>query len=426
VTRDEPATEPEPAPLSKNSGFFKLWAGQGISAFGSLVTRTALPWAAIITLKAGALEMGLVSAAELAPGLIAGPFAGVWTDRLRRRPILIAADLGRALLLGSIPVAAVFGRLGIGQVYAVAFLSGMLTLLFDVAHLSYLPSLVRRGELVEANSRMRAASAVAEVSAFGSAGWLVQWLTAPFAILIDAISFLVSAAFLGAIRTHEPHPAGTAPRLDFRRELAEGWQALASDPVLKSVAVSEGLFALSFGIGSAVYMLFVTRDLGLPTGLLGMLFAVGGIASGLGARAAGPVARRYRLGRILIASLVVNGATRLLIPLAHGATLGSALLIAAQQAGDAAATIYMIKQSTLVQMVTPDRLRGRVNAGIRVSTIAATLGGALLGGVLGERFGARIVLIVSGSLPFVAAAMLWPSPVGRLREMPDATTREGA
>jgi MFS family permease len=166
-------------------------------------------------------------------------------------------------------------------------------------------------------------------------------------------------------------------------------------------------------------MLFVTRDLGLPTGLLGMLFAVGGIASGLGARAAGPVARRYRLGRILISSLVVNGATRLLIPLAHGATLGSALLIAAQQAGDAAATIYMIKQSTLVQMVTPDRLRGRVNAGIRVSTIAATLGGALLGGLLGERLGTRIVLIASGSLPFVAAAMLWRSPVGRLREMPE-------
>jgi MFS family permease len=414
----ESRPNPGPGPLSGNRDFLKLWAGQGISAFGSLITRTALPWAAIIALQAGPLEMGLVSAAELAPGLLAGPFAGVWADRLRRRPLLIAADLGRALLLGSIPVAALLHRLGMAQIYVVAFLAGMLTLLFDVAHASYLPSLVRREELVEANSRIRASSAIAEVSAFGSAGWLVQWLTPPFAILIDAVSFVVSGAFLVAIRSPEPAPPRTAHEPHFGRELREGLRALVHDPLLASITVGESLFALSFGIGGAVYMLFVTRDLGLKTGLLGLLFAVGGVSSALGARAASPVAGRLGLGRTLVAGLLVNGLTRLLLPLAHGATALSALLIAVQQSGDGAATIYLINQSSLVQVVTPDRLRGRVNAGIRVATITTMLLGALAGGLLGEAIGTQRTLIVSAALAFVAALVLWRSPVGRLRKMP--------
>lgn len=294
----------------------------------------------------------------------------------------------------------------------------MLTLLFDVAHASYLPSLVRREELVEANSRIRASSAVAEVSAFGSAGWLVQWLTAPFAILIDAVSFLVSAAFLVAIRTPEPAPPRATAGQDFMRELREGLRALVHDPVLASITVCESLFALSFGIGSAVYMLFVTRDLGLKTGLLGLLFAVGGVSSGLGARAASPAAGRLGLGRALVIGLLVNSLTRLLLPLAHGATALSALLIALQQSGDGAATIYLINQSSLVQVVTPDRLRGRVNAGIRVATIAAMLTGALCGGLLGEAIGTQQTLVASAALGFVAALVLWRSPVGRLRKMP--------
>src|SRR2546426_9011428 len=185
--------------LWQHPDFVRLWTGQTISVFGSLIGRTALPFTAILVLDARPYQIALLLAADIAPGLIVNPVAGVWVDGLRRRPILIAADVGRAVLLASIPVAYAFDSLRMEQLYVIACLTGALTMTFDVAYRSYLPSLVGREELLEGNSKLTASSAAAEVGAFGAAGWLVQLFTGPIAILVDAVSFLFSALFVGLI-----------------------------------------------------------------------------------------------------------------------------------------------------------------------------------------------------------------------------------
>jgi len=189
--------------LWRNGDFLKLWGGETVSAFGSLIGETALQFLAILVLNATPFQIALLAIASNLPGFLGGFVAGVWVDRLHRRPVLIAADCGRALLLGSIPAAALLGVLRIELLYVVAFLVGILTTFFDIAYQSYLPTLLHGDALLEGNSKFAASSAVAEVSGFGIAGWLVQLLTAPVAILADAVSFFVSAFMVAWIRTPE-------------------------------------------------------------------------------------------------------------------------------------------------------------------------------------------------------------------------------
>ncbi|MGH7781242.1 MAG: MFS transporter [Candidatus Binataceae bacterium] len=205
--------------LWRNSDFLKLWTGSTISVFGSLVTVVALPFAAILTLGASPFQMALLRASDIVPALIMALVAGVWVDRLKRRPILIITDLGRAILLATIPAAAFAHVLGMAQLYAVTLLAAILGIFFEVAYRSYLPSIVERAELAEANSKLGASASVAEVGAFSLAGWMVQALSAPIAILIDAISFLFSAAFVWRIRAVEPVPRTEASRESIRREV---------------------------------------------------------------------------------------------------------------------------------------------------------------------------------------------------------------
>src|SRR5215203_217217 len=189
--------------LWRNAGFVHLWGAATVSTFGSLVTRTALPFTAILLLDASPTAIGVLRIAQLLPGFLLGLVAGAWVDLLRRKPIMIATDLGRALLIVTIPVAAFLGWLGLGQLYVIAALVSALSVFFDVSYQSLLPSLVKNDELVEANSKLSAAMSVAEVSAFSSAGWLIQLLTAPVAMLIDAVTFLASAGLVARIREPE-------------------------------------------------------------------------------------------------------------------------------------------------------------------------------------------------------------------------------
>ena len=227
--------------LWRNRDFMRLWAGQTISQFGSLVGRTALHFTAILVLDASPYQIALLLAADIGSGLILGAIAGVWVDRLRRRPILIATDLGRAALLASIPVAYAFDSLRMEQLYVVACLTGAMAMTFDVAYQSYLPSLVGREELLEGNSKLMASSAAAEVGAFGAAGWLVQLFTGPVAILVDAVSFLVSALSVGSIKRTEPEPAPTADRESVWREMVEGLRTITRDRTLRAMAGAEAL-----------------------------------------------------------------------------------------------------------------------------------------------------------------------------------------
>ena len=413
--------------LWRNPDFVKLWAGETVSVFGSLIGGTALQFTAILVLDATPFQIALLAAASLAPGLLFGLAAGVWVDRLRRRPILIAADVGRALLLVSIPLTYALDSLRIEQLYAVAFLAQTLTTFFDVAYLSYLPSLVRREELVEGNSKLTASASVAEVGGFGLAGWLVQVFTAPVAILIDAFSFLFSALFVGSIRAPEPGPAVPEGRRSMAREIGEGLSTVLANPILRAIAGSTLITEMSFRIFGTLIILYGSRELGFSPGALGMIFAVGGISSLVGALVAKRSAQRLGLGRAMVLGVLLMGVSMLFVPLARGPmVVAGALLVAQQLLGDGAFTVYEVTQVSLRQAITSDRLLGRVNAGLRFSGLVAMLIGALMAGLLGEALGLRPTLFVGAGGLFLAALWLVLSQVGVLKESPTPVAETSA
>src|SRR5258708_6359699 len=305
--------------LCRHPEFVRLWAGHTISRFGSEISQLAIPLTAALVLNASPAQMGLLGAFEFAPFLLLSLFAGVWVDRLPRRPILIVADIGRALILGSIPVAALVGALRIEQLYLVGILTGALTVFFDVADQSYLPVLVNREHLVEGNSKLEMSRSVAQITGPGVAGALVQLVTAPMAVAVDAASFVASVIFLLFIRATEPPPvphAGApssiwgAPR--------EGLAVGLRDPLLRSIAGCTGTSNLFSNAMFAVYVLYLTRELNIPPALLGLILAAAGPGALLGALIAGRVAARFGLGTTIIASSLIGAPANLLVPLPTG------------------------------------------------------------------------------------------------------------
>jgi MFS family permease len=399
--------------LWRHPDFMKLWAGQTISVFGSLITTFALPVVAILTLHASPLQITLLSAAEYAPGLVVSFFAGAWVDRLRRRPILIAADVGRAALLATIPAAALLGVLRIEQLYVVALLVSVLAVFFDVAYRSYLPSLVKREELLEGNSKLGASASVAEVAGFGLGGVLVQTLTAPVTMLFDALSFLVSAGSLAIIRQQEPAPAPSDEQSNAWRDIMQGIRLLVSNPILRASAATSGTFNLFRNMVGVVIMLFFLRELNLQPIVLGPLSALGGVSAFVGALLAERLTRRWGVGRTLPGGLLITGLMTFLVPLA-----GGPLLLVLGLLGDGAATIYEINQLSLLQAITPDRLQGRINASHRFIEWAAMLVGLLVGGVLGQWIGLRPTLFVASAGITLSGLWLVFSPVRRLHDYP--------
>jgi MFS family permease len=401
--------------LWRDADFLKLWAGQTISLAGSMVGGFALPLVAVLTLGASPLQLGLLRTADILPAIAVGLFAGVWIDRLPRRPIMLWVDLGRALLLATIPAAALLGQLRIEQLYVVAVLVGVLTLLFEVARRSYLPTLVSREALVEANARISAANSVVEVAGFGLAGALVQLLTAPVAILVDAVSFLASAFSLLLIGRPEPAPTPAEARAGAWAEVRAGIGVVASQPILRALALAECSQQLFVHMWVAMLLLFLTRDLRFEPILFGPLFAIGGVSSLLGALAVERLVGRFGLGPTIVATWAVSTASLLLPPLAGGPLVLAAALVGAGQLFDAAGTIGEISRESLVQATTPDRWLGRVNASLQLVRWGAMLAGSLLGGLLGQTIGVRETMFVGalGALPSVLWLLF--SPIPRVR-----------
>ena len=400
--------------LRANRDFQKLWAGQTISIFGTLLG--ALPFTAVFVLHASPFEMALLSTAQLSPQFMVGLIAGVWVDRLRRRPIMILADLGRAALLGAVFVAAVLHVLHIEHLYAAAFAMGMLTIFFDVAYLAYLPSIVGREQLVDANARLAASSSVMEVGSFGVSGWIVQLASAQVAVLVDALSFVASAASLGTIRAREPEAVPQADREPAGREIRDGVQVLLGDPVLRAIGLAAVARHFAYGAIGATILLFATKGLGFGAGIVGLIFAVGGLSSLFGATVAGRVTRRLGLGPAMGWGLAASAVVSLCLPLAPGATVvGFLMLVAPQLLGDACDTVFNINEASLRQSVVPERMLGRVDATIRFASLGVMLAGALIGGAIGETLGLRAALLVGILGTFVGALIIALSPVRHLR-----------
>lgn len=402
----------------------KLWAAQTISAFGSRITREGLPLAAVLTLAASPGEMGLLIAIGAAPVVIVGLFAGVWVDRLRRRPILVAADLGRAFLLATIPLAALLGRLTIEHLYVVIALTGVLTVFFEVADNAYLPVLVSREHLVEGNSKLSATDSVAEVGGPALAGLLVQALTAPFAILFDAISFIFSALFLGAIRRPEPPPQ-PQEQPNVWREIGQGLRLVVGNRILRALAGSQATGTFFGSFFGTLYGLYVVRTLGVPPGWYGILVGMGGIGGLLGALLAGRIVKRFGLGRTLIASLLAGHLLELAVPLAGGPLFVTIpLLMVVQLVADCLFTVHFIHETTLRQTIVPDDLLGRANASTGFLAGALTPLGALLAGALAEVTDPRLTLLIA--VIGMATSSLWLifSPIPSLRHHTAAATSD--
>lgn len=385
-----------------------LWTGQTVSELGSRITRDGLPLAAVMVLGAGPFEMGMLRAIGGAAVLLLGLYAGVWVDRLRRRPIMVLADIGRALLLAAIPIAALFHKLNMPLLYVVAALSGVLTVFFDVAYQTYLPSLIERKNVLEGNSKLATSSSIAEIAGPGLTGVLVQALTAPIAILIDAVSFLFSALTVGLIHKPEGRPERTHTDDPIRESLA-GMRFIWSHPILRALAGYAVCAFFFFGIFGSVYVVFALRDLKMGPVLLEIAIACGGVAALLGSMIARRVSSRFGVGRTLIGTTLILAVSSALIPLARGTVAAAALfMMASQFLGDVSMVIYNVHEISLRQTVAPENVLGRVNASMRLLTFGVLPLGSLAGGLIAEPWGIRAALwIAVGGLLVSTAWLIW-------------------
>jgi MFS family permease len=417
-----PRVTPGSAPgLWGDREFLKFWAASAISDVGSQVSTLALPLIAALTLGATPWQMGLLSAAGAAPVLVVSLVAGVWVDRLRRRPVMIAADVARAVLLLAIPLATALGALTIEILYAIALLAGGLTVLFDVAFLSFIPSLVRAEQLIDANSKLEMTSSAAQVAGPGIGGTLISALGAPFAVLLDALSFLGSALFLLRTRVSEALP-GRAEGRGVMVEVREGLSVVVRHPILGALARCSATTGLFSGMFLSVYVLYMTRDLDLGPVAVGLVFSTGGVGSLAGVLVAGWAARRYGPGPAMLHAILVFGLSGMAIPLAVLVPrVALPMVVASEFAQWMMIVIYYVNAVSVRQAIAPDRLLGRINATTRFLARGAFPIGSLMGGGLGAIIGVPLTLVVATCGLLLAVVWLVLSPVRNLRAMP---TRE--
>lgn len=402
----------------RDPDFQKLWAGQTISDLGSVVTRTALPIVAVVTLHADALQMGILIASASIAVLLVGLFAGVVVDRMRRRPLLIGADVIRAALLIAIPLLALQGRLRIEQLYVVAFIEAALGALFDVAYRTYVPTLLPADRLLDGNAKIGMTSAVAELGGPGLAGALVQLVSAPLALLADACSFAVSAVSLLRIRRPEPAIARPAERPGVWRELRAGTAAVAGHPLLRPIALASLTSRLFGSFFASLYTLYVLDTLGLSPLVLGIVISAGGVGSLAATALVGPLSRRLGIGPTIVWCRIGAALLGFLVPLAGGPELvAAALLFVPQLLGDGLDTVSHIDALTVRQVVTPGRLLGRVNGTMTVLLEGIAPVGALAGALLAEQIGVRGALWVAVSGSLAGTLFLVGSGLRRLREV---------
>jgi predicted MFS family arabinose efflux permease len=417
-----PAAPPRPATrrwlprLLRGTPFRRYWSGHTVSLFGDEISTLALPLFAVLVLHAGPAQMGYLIAAALIPNLLFSVLAGAWVDRCpRKRHIMIIADIGRALLLAAVPVAFLLDALRLEHLYVVAFLSGTLALLFALSDSVVFVSLVPRKDYVEANTLLHGSRAVSYVAGPSIGGILVQTLTAPIALLVDATSYLVSAVFLLRIRPTEPAPSDGE-----RLGIGQGLRFIAQSPVVRPILLATTTLNLFNFMFTTLFVLYVSTELGVSPAALGAVLGAGAFGALLGAAVTGRVVRRLGIGRALVLSLVLFPAPLMLVPLAGGATpLVLGMLFAAEFLGGLGVMMLDITDTSLQTAAIPDALRARVSGAQRTINYGIRPVGALLGGTLGATLGVRTTLWIAtvGAI----AGVLWVlfSPVARLRELPD-------
>ncbi len=383
--------------LWRHGDFLKLWSAETISRFGSEISGLALPLVAIVVLHESAFKVALLATIAFLPFILFTLPAGVWVDRLPRRPILVAGDLGRALALVSVPLAYAFDALTIWQLYAVGFFVGIGTVFFDVAYQSYLPSLVSRHQLVEGNSKLEVSRSASQIGGPGAAGGLIALLTAPGAVLVDAISFVCSALFLFRIRKSEVLPEREGPRRGpfegMKSEVAEGLRFVLGHRHLRAIVACTGSSNFFSTFMFSIFLVYAVREVGLSAGVIGVVFALGNVGFLGGALLANRISGWLGVGPTIVGSAFVFGPSLLLIPLApRGAEIP--FFVAAFGLTGFAAVVYNITQVSYRQAICPERMQGRMNSVVRFVVWGTIPLGSLAGGALASGLGLRAAIWV--------------------------------
>lgn len=408
--------------------FLRLWAAQGVSAFGFRITRTALPIIAVTTLHQREVIVSVLMAMQIAPGLLVGLFAGGWIDRTRKRRILIASDLVRAAAIASLTIAWAAGMLSIGHVIATGAVVGAASALFQITDNTYLPALIGRRQLAEGNAKLESTEAVAEITGPAVTGYLVRLLGAPLAIVLNAATYIWSAILLGRIRAVEPPPAEGEPARRIGEDLRIGFREVFRHPLVRPIVLSHMVWSISGGFFLALYTLFCLRELRLSEGAFGVIVGMGGIGALAGALISRAMVRRIGLGRTLVTTSMLSLACAMFIPLAGSSVTGGeyalivGFLVAHQLLSDGFSVAFVIQAVTLRQTVLPRETLGRANAAIHVVTSGMLPVSAVIAGVIAEVAGTLFAVWVGVLVGLVAPLLLWP--LRGLREMPPSASGE--
>ncbi|MFD6752730.1 MFS transporter [Micromonospora gifhornensis] len=404
--------------------FRLLWTAQTLGQFGTHFSRVGLPLVAILALDATAFEAGLLATFQTVAFLLVGLPAGAWVDRRRKRPIMIAANLGRGLLLGWVPVGAYLGVLTLTQLYIVALGVSVGTLLFETAYVSYLPLMLERGQLVEGNAKLESTRSVAQVGGPTLGGYLVQWFGPPLAVLTVAVGYLASALAVSRIRMREDLPVRGA-RSHLVGEIRQGLSYVFRHRVLRALAVSGALFNLGVYLTGTVVVVLLAQQLRISPGTVGLWFAIGGLGGLVGAFVVQRISVRLGPGPTVWVGMAVAGVAGLVVPLADAdwrlwlAGAGNALV-------STGLVINNVNSMAIRQQLCPQELQGRMNATIRFLVFGAMPIGSFLGGFLGEQIGLRETLWVGAVLSLVAVLPVYFSPLRTMRGQPDADDRKAA
>jgi MFS family permease len=410
-----------PGGLWRHRDFLSLWVAETISQFGTQVTFLALPLVAILALEESVFRVAALTSLQFLPFLLFTLPAGVWVDRLRRKPILVAGDLGRALALLSVPIAHWLGTLTIWHLFVVAFVHGVCTVFFDVAYQSYLPALVGRDQVVEGNAKLEVSRAGANIGGPGVAGGLVAALTAPVAVLVDAVSFLVSAFLLGGIRKQEEAPAREGRR-SLRHELVEGLRYVFGHPYQRTMVAMTALSNFFGQVVFSILLVYAVRELDLTPGTIGIVLAIGNLGTLASALTARRIGERLGVGRTILLASCLFGPGTLLIALAPQDN-AIPFILASMIVIGFGGILYNVTAISLIQAITPDRILGRANASRRFVVWGVVPLGGFTGGALASLIGLRETMVVGaiGGLLTIVPILFSPlRSVGRMSELEPA------
>jgi MFS family permease len=415
-------TTVRPASVLRNPDFVRLWIAETISQFGTQISLLALPLVAVTLLNATPLEVAALGTIEFLPFILFSLPAGAWVDRLRRRPILIAGDLGRAVALATIPAAYLLGVLTIWQLYVVGFVAGTLTVFFDVAYQSYLPSLVDRDQLVDGNGKLETSRTLAQTAGPALGGGLIGLVTAPLAIAADAVSFALSAVFVFAIRRHEPTPDRHADehgrrRGSLRQEVSDGLRYVLGNRYLRGIAASTATSNFFSNVALATFIVYAVRELHLTALEIGVTFGLGNVGAILGALSAERIARRFGVGPTIVGATALGGPGLLLLALAPH-EFPVPFLVAGTFLTGFEIVVYNINQLSFRQAITPTSMQGRMNATMRFIVWGTIPLGSIVGGAIATVIGLQTAILVGALGSFLALLPLVLTPVRTLRDMP--------